>query len=64
MSLLSAILLPALEKHLGPLKPQIAQLVVDEIAILGEEVMAYIEKKFKLNEECPQDVLSKDPHHG
>lgn len=45
MSLLSAILLPALEKQLIALEPMIATFVVNELKTLTETVAQWIEDK-------------------
>ena len=47
MSLLSAIILPKLEKELIALEPEIASFLLSQLQSVGEEVLAWIESKGK-----------------
>jgi hypothetical protein len=45
MSLLSAIILPKLEKELVSLKPEIASFALHQLKYIAEEIIAWAEKK-------------------
>lgn len=47
MSLLSAIILPKLEKELIALEPQIAQLVLSQLKSIGADFMVWVEQKIE-----------------
>jgi len=53
MSLLSSIILPALEKQLLALEPQAAAFVISELESIGAAVAAWIEAKGKPAAEAP-----------
>ena len=48
MSLLSAILLPEIEKQLIALEPQIAAFVLKQLHVIGSEFVAYVEGKLNI----------------
>lgn len=48
MSLLSAILLPQLEKQLVSLEPEIAAFFIGQAKSVGAELIAWAEKKIEL----------------
>lgn len=48
MSLLSSVLIPMLEKHLISLEPLVAHFLLNELQILGTEVMNWMETKGKV----------------
>lgn len=54
MSLLSALILPKLEKELIALEPQIASFVVTQLEILGKDLLSWIDSKAK-------DAALKEP---
>ena len=45
MSLLSAILLPELEKQLMPLEPQIAEFLLNQVHVFANDMISYVEQK-------------------
>jgi hypothetical protein len=47
MSLLSAIILPKLEKELVYLEPEIAQFLLGQLQSIGAELLAWVEEKIK-----------------
>ena len=49
MSLLSAILLPEIEKQLIALEPQIATFVLKQLHVIGSEFVAYVEEKLNVH---------------
>jgi len=48
MSLLSAIILPKLEKELIALEPEIAQFLLGQVQSIGAELLAWVEEKLKV----------------
>ncbi len=56
MSLLSAIILPKLEKELVALEPEIVQFVLSQLQSIGADLMAWVEKKIEPKAEAPTDV--------
>ena len=56
MSLLSAILLPEIEKQLIALEPQIAAFVLKQLHVIGSEFVAYVEGKLNINPAPAADV--------
>lgn len=56
MSLLSAIILPKLEKELIVLEPEIAKLLFAQAKSIGMEITAWAEKKLQIPASQPSDA--------
>ena len=49
MSLLSSILITFLEHHIKDVEPQVANFVVNELSVLANDVVAYLDAKKIVN---------------
>lgn len=49
MSLLSAVILPIIEKELLALEPEMAQFVIGQLKIFASEVVEWAEKKVNID---------------
>jgi hypothetical protein len=56
MSLLSALILPKLEKELVDLEPEIAQFLLGQMKVMGSELLAWVETKINLPEQSKEEA--------
>ena len=58
MSLLSALILPQLEKELIALEPEIAQFLLGQAQVVGSEILDWVEKKIKIAPTINQGAIN------
>lgn len=61
MSLLTAFVLPHVERILVEVEPQISAIILGELRIIGLDLLEYVENKLNTNPKQANDLSNKGP---